>query len=120
MDERKKAGASTPTTTVTRPSPPASKTRRRIVHKTAPARRGTRPALTAKEEQVLRMHYGIAADPDMPLEFEGQDFEATRRKLAEIELRALQMIQAQGGTKRSGKPAPSPTKSKIIEKLRGL
>ena len=67
------------------------------------------------------MHYGIAADPDMPLEFEGQDFEATRRKLAEIELRALQMIQSRAAATGTGaRRAPSATKSKIIEKLRGI
>lgn len=45
--------------------------------------------LTVKEENVLRMKYGLPVADDHPLEFRGQDFPATARQLAEIEKNAL-------------------------------
>ncbi len=83
-------------------------------HKEGPAK--AKPArsakvleiLSAQEEQVLRMRYGIGAPPDQPLEFRGQDNEETRIKLALLERAALQALQAPKGSSR---------KAKIVKKL---
>jgi len=80
----------------------------------------TRHGLTAKEEQVLRMRYGIAASPEMKIRFEGQECEETRRKIAEIEHRALEMILAKRAAASDPSPPKLSTKDKIINKLRKL
>jgi len=70
-----------------------------------------RSRLTAMEEQVIRMRYGIAAPADHEIEFRGQDFEETRLRLLQIEQRVLEALRA--------RPVPT-TKDKIIDKLTKL
>lgn len=52
--------------------------------------------LTPREEQVLRERFGIAdpaADGAAPAEDVGQDFEATRQRIREIEAKALAKLR---------------------------
>jgi DNA-directed RNA polymerase sigma subunit (sigma70/sigma32) len=70
-----------------------------------------RDVLSPKEEQVLRMRYGIAASPEQPLEFRGQDNEETRIKLALLERAALEALES--------RRSPS-KKAKIVKKLSEL
>ena len=65
------------------------------------------------------MRYGIKAPPEMKLEFEGQEFEETRMKIAEIEQMALEMILRKRAAAETPSVQPS-TKEKIISKLRDI
>ena len=86
---------------------PEAKTARETAHPetTSPAERGR---LTPKEEQIIRMRYGISAGPDHRLEFRGQEHDETRVKLAMIEQLAIQAMRARRGPSK---------KEKIIDKL---
>jgi RNA polymerase primary sigma factor len=50
-------------------------------------------SLTPREEQVLRMRYGIEIGCDHTLEEVGQCFSVTRERIRQIELRALQKLR---------------------------
>ena len=115
VDSRKRGRqGSTTTTTVAPPNKPAGDR----AAKPAPTRRDAAPPrLTAKEEQVLRMRYGIKAPPEMKLEFEGQEFDETRLKIAELEQLALEMILRKRAAAEPPHKRPS-TKEKIISILR--
>lgn len=103
-----RAGTVTTTTTELRPTAAREEVRPspRTVQKTAAP-----PRLTAMEEQIIRMRYGIAAAPEQRLEFRGQDNEETRVKLAMIEQLTLEAMRA--------RRAPT-KKDKIIDKLTKL
>lgn len=64
--------------------------------------------LTAAEEKVVRMRYGLKAPDDMVLEQVGQDSPEVAAKLAEIEQRALAAVAARS----------NPTKERIVNSLR--
>jgi RNA polymerase primary sigma factor len=49
--------------------------------------------LTPREEQVLRLRYGIGTDEDHTLEEVGQDLEVTRERIRQIEAKALQRLR---------------------------
>jgi len=49
--------------------------------------------LTPREEQVLRLRYGIGNDEDHTLEEVGQDLEVTRERIRQIEAKALQRLR---------------------------
>lgn len=50
--------------------------------------------LTAEEENVLRMRYGVTLDEGVALEFVGQDRAETRAQLQDLERRALVGVAA--------------------------
>ncbi|MCB0406921.1 MAG: RNA polymerase sigma factor RpoD [Bdellovibrionales bacterium] len=68
--------------------------------------------LTAREEKVLRMRFGIGEESDHTLEEVGQDFNVTRERIRQIEAKALRKLRHPS---RSGKlkgfmdGAPDPT-----------
>lgn len=66
--------------------------------------------LTAQEEQVLRMRYGISADPSAPLPFVDED-EATRAQLAAIEQKVIAHLRGHVDASR---------RDAIIDRLKGL
>ncbi len=112
-DEKRVPGTKTATTTQT-------ETRTKVVrHAFGASPRKGATKLTAKEEQILRMRYGIAAGPDMELEFEGQENASLRVELARMERRAMEMI-GRGQPRRPPEPRKDSTKARIIEKLRDL
>lgn len=122
MDDRKRGVTRPPAKTVTivteEPGKTAAARPAEQPQRPAPRRR---PELTAEEERVLRMRYGIAGAPDLDLEFEGQEFEDTRLQLALIEQRALEMLARRGTPTAPGpKGRDSSTKDKIIRKLRDI
>ena len=49
--------------------------------------------LTAREEKVLRMRFGIGEDSDHTLEEVGQDFNVTRERIRQIEAKALRKLR---------------------------
>ena len=49
--------------------------------------------LTPREEQVLRMRFGIGEKSDHTLEEVGQDFEVTRERIRQIEAKALRKLR---------------------------
>ncbi|OGU10208.1 MAG: RNA polymerase sigma factor RpoD [Geobacteraceae bacterium GWC2_58_44] len=49
--------------------------------------------LTAREEKVLRMRFGIGEKSDHTLEEVGQDFEVTRERIRQIEAKALRKLR---------------------------
>ncbi len=51
--------------------------------------------LSAEEENVLRMRYGVAAPDDAVLSFRGAEQPEVAAQLAEMEQRALAMLQNQ-------------------------
>ena len=51
-------------------------------------------SLTAREERVLRMRFGIGMNTDHTLEEVGQQFSVTRERIRQIEAKALQQAEA--------------------------
>ena len=51
------------------------------------------PAITPREERVLRMRFGIGEKSDHTLEEVGQDFEVTRERIRQIEAKALRKLR---------------------------
>ena len=49
--------------------------------------------LTAREEKVLRMRFGIGEESDHTLEEVGQDFNVTRERIRQIEAKALRKLR---------------------------
>lgn len=122
MDDRKRGVTRPPSKTVTVVTVEPGRPQPRTAEKPARPKPRRRPEITAEEERVLRMRYGIAGAPDMELEFEGQEFEDTRLQLALIERRALEMMAHKAGPDGAGggKGRDSSTKDKIIRKLREI
>jgi DNA-directed RNA polymerase sigma subunit (sigma70/sigma32) len=120
VDDRKRGVTRPPSKTVTVITEEERKVAARPAERPQPKAKSRKPELTAEEERVLRMRYGIAGAPDMELEFEGQQFEDTRLQLALIERRALEMMSKRGPGGPGGKGRDSETKDKIIRKLRDL
>jgi RNA polymerase primary sigma factor len=50
--------------------------------------------LTPKEEKVLRMRYGLGEKVDCTLEKIGEDFEVTRERIRQIEIKALNKLRS--------------------------
>ncbi len=50
-------------------------------------------ALTAREEKVLRMRFGIGEESDHTLEEVGQEFNVTRERIRQIEAKALRKLR---------------------------
>ena len=50
-------------------------------------------ALTAREEKIVRMRFGIGEKSDHTLEEVGQDFDVTRERIRQIENKALQKLR---------------------------
>jgi len=123
VDDRKRGVTRPPSKTVTVVTEDEPKVALRPAEVPQTKAKLRKPELTAEEERVLRMRYGIAGAPDMELEFEGQEFENTRLQLALIERRALEMMAKLGPGGKAGpggKGRDSETKDKIIRKLRDL
>ncbi len=51
--------------------------------------------LTAREERVLRMRFGIGMNTDHTLEEVGQQFSVTRERIRQIEAKALSEVRSQ-------------------------
>ncbi len=49
--------------------------------------------LTAREERVLRMRFGIGMNTDHTLEEVGQQFSVTRERIRQIEAKALRKLK---------------------------
>ena len=56
--------------------------------------------LTAREERVLRLRFGIGQHQDHTLEEVGQDFEVTRERIRQIEAKALRKLRHPSRSKR--------------------
>ena len=56
--------------------------------------------LTPREEQVLRLRFGIGQTQDHTLEEVGQDFEVTRERIRQIEAKALRKLRHPSRSKR--------------------
>jgi RNA polymerase primary sigma factor len=50
-------------------------------------------SLTAREERVLRMRFGIGMNADHTLEEVGQQFSVTRERIRQIEAKALRKLK---------------------------
>ena len=72
--------------------------------------------LTDKQEQVLRMRYGVSEPHKARLQFRGEAVEETRIKLAMMEREF--MVELRADT--AGEPELDSRKARIIEKLRTL
>jgi RNA polymerase primary sigma factor len=59
--------------------------------------------LTAREERVLRMRFGIGMNTDHTLEEVGQQFSVTRERIRQIEAKALSEVRSQKSEVRSQK-----------------
>ncbi len=69
--------------------------------------------LTAEEERVVRMRYGIGLRPEDKLELRGQQNPETRAQLARIEQQALEALSERRG------PAPNQrVKAHILSRLK--
>jgi len=60
--------------------------------------------LTAKEEQILRMRYGIDEESEHTLREVGQAFDVTRERVRQIEIRALAKLRHPSRSKFLGEP----------------
>ena len=49
--------------------------------------------MTAREERVLRMRFGIGMNTDHTLEEVGQQFSVTRERIRQIEAKALRNLE---------------------------
>jgi RNA polymerase primary sigma factor len=49
--------------------------------------------LTAREERILRMRFGIGMNTDYTLEEVGQQFSVTRERVRQIEAKALRKLK---------------------------
>jgi RNA polymerase primary sigma factor len=49
--------------------------------------------LTAREERILRMRFGIGLNADHTLEEVGKEFAVTRERIRQIEAKALRKLQ---------------------------
>ena len=67
--------------------------------------------LTAQEEQVLRMRYGISAEPGAPLPFADADDAALHAQLSAIENKVIAHLKGQVDAVR---------REAIIDRLKGL
>ena len=56
--------------------------------------------LTAREERILRMRYGIGEKSDHTLEEVGQEFKLTRERIRQIQAKALRKLRCPSRTKR--------------------
>ncbi|MBI3302460.1 MAG: hypothetical protein HYZ72_10360, partial [Deltaproteobacteria bacterium] len=63
---------------------------------------GLRATLTPREEQILRMRFGIDEKTDFTLEEVGQRFAVTRERIRQIEAKALRKLR-------------NPTRAKSLE-----
>ncbi|MCK4426651.1 MAG: RNA polymerase sigma factor RpoD, partial [Deltaproteobacteria bacterium] len=52
--------------------------------------------LTAREEKILRMRFGIGEQSDHTLEEVGKDFFVTRERIRQIEAKALRKLRHPG------------------------
>ena len=53
--------------------------------------------LTPREEQILRMRFGIGQKTDYTLEEVGKQFAVTRERIRQIEAKALRKLRQTGG-----------------------
>ena len=58
---------------------------------------GALHSLTPREEQVVRMRFGIELDNEHTLEEIGQSFAVTRERILQIEVEALRKLRHQSG-----------------------
>lgn len=86
---------------------------------------GVRSGLQPEEEKVLRMRYGLVLPDDQPLPQKGEGRPDVQAKLLEIERRAFEMsgrlaqMRAEAGLDDEEEaPEASPSKKKIIDKLK--
>ena len=71
------------------PAPDETLGERELSHET----RELLKLLTPREEQVLRMRFGIDAQGDLTLEDVGKSFELTRERIRQIETKALRKLR---------------------------
>jgi RNA polymerase primary sigma factor len=64
-----------------------------IDHNLSEQTRKVLSTLTAREEKVLRMRFGIGEKSDHTLEEVGQDFDVTRERIRQIEAKALRKLR---------------------------
>lgn len=50
------------------------------------------PTLSAREQEVLRLRFGLAGDPPQTLEAVGRVFGVTRERIRQIEAKALRKV----------------------------
>jgi RNA polymerase primary sigma factor len=64
-----------------------------VIHSLAENTRKMLATLTPREEQVLKMRFGIGEKANHTLEEVGQDFEVTRERIRQIEAKALRKLR---------------------------